>query len=118
MPPTKKVKSAPMGAGALKGAGAPKGVSVPKRASATKGVRAPNSSTPKRPANSPPGSPSELENTKRNKTHISPKVAPSVKSSKSVPLSSNASKAPAKRVPKTHHYFQPPHFENCNRAQD
>ena len=45
MPPTKKVKSAPMGAGALKGAGAPKGASVPKRVSAPKGARAPNSSS-------------------------------------------------------------------------
>ena len=108
MPPTKKVKSAPRRAGALKGAGAPKGASVPKRVSAPKGAHAPNSSTPKRPANSPPGSPSELENTKRNKIHISPKVAPPVKSSKNVPLSSNASKAPAKRVPKPTTTSNPP----------
>ena len=103
MPNTKKAKSAPTGAGALKGAGAPKGACAPKRASAQKGVRAPNSSTPKRPANSPPpppGSPSDFENTKRNKTQISPKTAPVVKSSKNVPWSSNSSKAPAKRAPK------------------
>ena len=85
-----------------------KGASVPKRVSSPKGAHAPNSSTPKRPANSPPGSPSELENTKRNKIHISPKVAPPVKSSKNVPLSSNASKAPAKRVPKPTTTSNPP----------
>ena len=75
MPPTKKVKSAPMGAGALKGAGAPKGTSVPKRVFAPKGARAPNSSTPKRPANSPPGSPVNWK-TQREIKHISPQKLP------------------------------------------
>ena len=56
-------------------------------------ARAPNSSTPKRPANSHPCSPSEIENAKRNTIHISPKSAPSLKPSKKGPLSS---KAPAK----------------------
>ena len=60
-----------------------------------KGARALNSSTPKRPANSPPCSPSEIENAKRNKIHISPQSAPSLKPSKKGPLSS---KAPAKPV--------------------
>ena len=60
-----------------------------------KGACALNSSTPKRPANSPPCSPSEIENAKRNKIHISPQSAPSLKPSKKGPLSS---KAPAKPV--------------------
>ena len=60
-----------------------------------KGARALNSSTPKRPANSLPCSPSEIENAKRNKIHISPQSAPSLKPSKKGPLSS---KAPAKPV--------------------
>ena len=61
-----------------------------------KGARVLNSSTPKRPANSPPCSPSEIENAKRNKIHISPQSAPSLKPSKKGPLSS---KAPAKPAP-------------------
>ena len=57
-----------------------------------KDARALKSSTPKRPATSPPPpppttSPSESENPKRNKTHVSPKFA--LPSSKSRPSTSN-----------------------------
>ena len=55
-----------------------------------KGARTLKSSTPKRPATSPPTSPSETENTKRTKTHLSPKLAPP--SSKSRPSTSKPRK--------------------------
>ena len=52
-----------------------------------------NSSTPKRPATILPTSPSEVVNTKRNKTFVSPISAPPTQSSKSKPSTSNPPKA-------------------------
>ena len=64
-----------------------------------KGARALKSSTPKRPATSlpppPTTSPSEFENPKRNKTHVSPKFA--LPSSKSRPSTSNLLKDRAQK---------------------